>query len=301
MMQTFSVNRPGFLKTLKAYIAISKLRLVALLFFTGFASSLIASSIYGFDWKKIILVSASIILSVMGSNATTAYIDRDMDMVMSRTQKRPVPARTIFPSKNALIYGIVLVCLGVVLGAIINSLTALFIFLGFLDSAIIYNLITKKRSPLNIIFGAPAGGMPVLAGWVAVACGRIDLPAVFMFLIVIIWTPAHIWSLAYFFKQDYKKAGIPMLPVIWSRKKVFTLLAMLNFILVAFSIFIGLYSDLSFIYMGTVLAAGMAIFVLSIILVAKNSKKIAWALFKISSPYLAVIFTVLVVEYLWIK
>jgi protoheme IX farnesyltransferase len=280
---------------------ITKPRLVALLFFTGFASALIASTVYGFELKAIGLISAAIILSVMGSNAATAYIDRDMDIVMARTNKRPVPSGVISPARNALIFGIALVLAGIALSALTGWLAAVFIALGFLDSAIIYNAISKKRTPLNILFGAPAGGMPVLAAWAAISKTKVDLLAVIMFLLVIIWTPMHIWSLAYFYKEDYKKASVPMLPVIWGSRKVFAIIGILNFMLVFFSVFIGFFFNLSFLYITVSILSGLAIIVISILLVLKNTKSLAWVLFKLSSPYLAVIFLLLIIEYLWIR
>jgi protoheme IX farnesyltransferase len=274
--------------------------LVALLFFTGFASVIIASTFYGFDLKSIGLISAAIILSVMGSNATTAYIDREMDTVMERTGRRPVPSGVITPARNALIFGIVLVTAGIALSALTGWLATVFIALGFLDSAIIYNAISKKRTPLNILFGSPAGGMPVLAAWAAIAKTKVDLIAVLMFLLVIIWTPMHIWSLTYFYKEDYKKASVPMLPIIWDSRKVFVLIGILNFMMVSLSVFMGFFLNLSFLYITISILSGLAIIIISILLVLKNRKSLAWALFKLSSPYLAVIFLLLVIEYLWI-
>ena len=181
----------------------------------------------------------------MGSNATTAYIDREMDIVMARTSKRPCPIRSDFSSKKCAYIRDSACPAGIALSALTGWLAAVFIALGFLDSAIIYNAISKKRTPLNILFGSPAGGMPVLAAWAAIAKTKVDLLAVIMFLLVIIWTPMHIWSLAYFYKEDYKKASVPMLPVIWESRKVFVLIGILNFMLVFFSVFIGFFFNLS--------------------------------------------------------
>ena len=246
------------------------------------------------------MISAAIIFSVMGSNATTAYIDRDMDVAMTRTNGRPVPSGVISPARNALVFGIVLIMAGITLSAFTGWLAVIFIAIGFLDSAIIYNAISKKRTPLNIIFGAPAGGMPVLAAWAAIAKTKVDMLAVIMFLLVIIWTPMHIWSLAYFYKEDYKKASVPMLPVIWESRKVFILIGVLNFLLVFFSIFIGIFFKLSLLYVILSILLGLVIITISILLVIKNMKSLAWILFKFSSPYLAVIFLLLIIEYLWL-
>jgi protoheme IX farnesyltransferase len=194
----------------------------------------------------------------------------------------------------------VLVLAGIILSAFTGWLAAVFIALGFLDSTIIYNAISKKRTPLNILFGAPAGGMPVLAAWSAISKTKVDLLAVLMFLLVIIWTPMHIWSLAYFYREDYKKASVPMLPVIWDSRKVFFLIGILNFMLVFLSVFIGFFFNLSIIYISISILSGLAIIIISILLVLKNTKSLAWALFKISSPYLGVTFLLLIIEYLWV-
>jgi len=284
---------------IKSYIEISKPRLVLLLYFTSFSSMIIASSLYGFDWVKILLISFAIILGVSGSNATTAFIDKDMDIVMQRTNQRPVPTGRIYPSQNALIYGLVLVFIGITIAGFISYLSAIFIFIGFLDSVVIYNVLTKKKSPFNIILGAPAGGMPVLAGWAAIA-NKIDLIAIFMFIMVIVWTPMHIWSLAYFYKEDYKRAKVPMLPVIWSDGKVFALLSVLNFILVIFSILLGFLNNFSIIYIIISAIFGLAIIIFGLLLIIKRQKKYAWLLFKFSSPYLAVVFLLLMIEYILI-
>lgn len=284
---------------LKSYIEISKPCLVLLLYFTALTSIIIASSLYGYNLIKILLISLAIIFSVSGSNAATAFIDIDMDIVMQRTNQRPVPSGKIYPPRNALIYGLVLVFIGITIAGFINYLSAIFIFLGFLDSVVIYNILTKKKSPFNIILGAPAGGMPILAGWVAIA-NKIDLIAIFMFIMVIVWTPIHIWSLAYFYKEDYKKANVPMLPVIWSDGKVFALLSVLNFTLVIFSILLGFLNNFSIIYIIISIVFGLVIIILGLLLIIKRQKKYAWLLFKFSSPYLAVIFLLLMIEYIFI-
>jgi protoheme IX farnesyltransferase len=289
------------MKVLRSYIVICKPRLVLLLYFTGLASVLVASSIYGYDWKVILLISLAIIISVMGTNATTSYIDRQIDEMMFRTRKRPVPARLISPARNALIFGLVFVVAGITIGALVSLISAVFILIGFIDSAVIYNTLTKRKSYYNIVFGAPAGGMPVLAGWAAVTGGRIDLVAVLMFVLVLVWTPAHIWSLAYFYRDDYRRAGIPMLPAILRPGKVFILLASLNLLIVFFSLFMGFYFGLSLVYLIVSILFGMVIIIFSLLLVIKKREKLAWVLFKLSSPYLGVIFLLMIIEYVWLK
>ena len=287
------------LDTLKEYIILSKPRLVYLLFFTGFAAMVIAGSLYGYDWLKIIILSVAIILGVMGSNAMTNFVDRKIDGIMDRTKKRSIPAGKIKP-RDALIYAVLMVAIGTIMAGIINIWSGVFILLGFVDSAIIYNALTKRRTPLNIILGAPAGGLPVFAGWIGIT-GRLELLPVMLFLLIFIWTPIHIWSLAYFYREDYRKAGIPMLPVIMEKKKVYILLVVLNFVMVGFSVYIGYLYSLSLLYLISSAVLGIIIIFFGLKLIVREEEKIAWVLFKLTSPYLGIIFIILIIEFTIIK
>ena len=289
----------GSLNIFKKYIILSKPRLVYLLFFTGFTAMVIAGSLYGYDWFKIIILSLAIILGVMGSNAMTNFVDRKIDGIMERTRKRPIPSGKIKP-RDAFIYAILMVAIGTIMAGIINIWSGVFILLGFLDSVIIYNVLSKRRTPLNIILGAPAGGLPVFAGWIGIA-GRLELLPVMLFILILIWTPIHIWSLAFFYREDYRKAKIPMLPAILENKKVYILLAVLNFIMVGFSIYIGYLYSLSPVYFIGSIVLGIIIIFFSLRLIIREEEKIAWVLFKLSSPYLAIIFIILIIEFTVIK
>ena len=287
--------------TFKNYLEISKPRSVILLYFTAFTSMIIASSIYGFDAKKFVLLSAAVILGVMGSNATTNYIDRKIDAMMERTKKRAIASGRINPPKKGLVFALILVLSGMAIAAYVNWLSALFLFLGFFDSAIIYNGLTKRRSRFNILFGSFAGGFPVLVAWSGISSGRVDLLAAIMFIFVVIWTPAHIWSLAYFHKEDYMKANIPMLPVFLSERENHVLLAALNALMVIASIALWYFYSLSFIYLSIILLFSLSLIVISIIMIFKSSRKYAWTLFKLSSPFLGLVFLLLIIEFLVIK
>ena len=284
---------------IRNYIILSKPRLVYLLFFTGLAAMIIAGSIYGYDWLKTAILSIAIILGVMGSNAMTNYVDRRIDGIMERTKKRPIPQGSIKPLQ-ALIYASVLITIATALGIWVNIWSGLFIFLGFIDSAIIYNALTKRRTPINILLGAPAGGMPVLAGWIGIA-GKLELLPVLLFILIMIWTPIHIWSLAYFYREDYKKAGIPMLPVVAGKRTVFIVLAVLDILMVFFSIFIGIWYGLGPVYLAGAGLFGLVITVFSLQLVIKERDRTAWLLFKLTSPYLAVVFILIMVEFVFFQ
>lgn len=285
----------------KNYLEISKPRSVILLYFTSLAAMMIASSFYGFDLKKLILLSAAVILGVMGANATTNYIDRKIDAMMERTKKRSFASGRINPPPKGLVFAIILIASGIAIAAYINWLSAIFLFLGFFDSAIIYNGLTKRRSRFNILFGSFAGGFPVLVGWSGISSGKVDLLAVIMFIFIVIWTPAHIWSLAYFYKEDYKRAHIPMLPVFLSERQNHFLLAALNIMMIITAIALWYFYNLSFIYLIITLLLGLALITISIIMIIKSSRRYAWVLFKLSSPFLGLIFLLLMIEFLVIK
>ena len=272
-----------------------------LLYFTALVAILVASSIYGYDFKKIILLSAAIILGVMGANATTNYIDRKIDAIMERTKERAIASGKINPPVKGLIFAIIMVAAGISIALYVNWLSALFLFLGFFDSAIIYNGLTKRKSRYNILYGSLAGGFPVLVGWAGISSGKINLIAIIMFIFVVIWTPAHIWSLAYFYKEDYKKAHIPMLPVFLSERQNHFLLAALNGLIIITSILLWYFYKLSLIYLIITSAFSIVLIVISMIMIVKSSKDFAWVLFKFSSPYLGVIFLLLLIEFLFIK
>ncbi len=281
------------------YLEISKPRSVALLYFTALSSMIVASTVYSFNWLKIILLSIAVILGVMGANATTNYIDRKIDSEMERTKSRAIASGKIKPAFKGLVFALVLVFSGISIAFYINWLSALFLFLGFFNSAILYNGLTKQKTRYNILIGAPSGGFPVLVAYSGISGGRIDLIAIIMFIFIIIWTPAHIWSLAYFYNEDYKKAGIPMLPVFLSEKQNHILLSFLSISMVLLSIFLWFFFRLSYLFLGVIGVPGIAIIIISVFLLCLPGKKFAWILFKLSSPYLAVVFLMLIAEYIF--
>ncbi len=276
----------------KDYIEVTKPRSVLLLVFTALAAALVAIKIYPTEPYVLTVIVFALILGTGGTNALTCYIDRDIDAQMSRTKHRPIPSGRIEP-KKALIYSLILIFIGTVLVYFLHPLAVLFMLLGVADSAIVYNAITKRKSPLNIILGAPAGGMPVLVAWSAIA-GKIEFIPIMMALLIIFWTPIHIWSLAIYFSDDYTKVKVPMLPVVTSHETTIRWIALFSLTLVAFSLF--LIPSFGKIYLITSIAIGIIITILSIRLLFKPTKSMSWQLFKFSSPYLFLIFLVMILD-----
>ncbi|MFP5326837.1 MAG: heme o synthase [Acidimicrobiia bacterium] len=195
-----------------AYLALTKPRVVELLLVTTVPSMVLAAR----GWPSSTLLIAVLVgggLSAGGANAINSYIDRDRDRVMRRTAHRPIPSGQVSP-RAALTFGIALEALAFVgLWAAANLLAATLAVGAALFYIFVYSLWLKPRSAHNIVIGGAAGAAPVLVGWAAVR-GGLAWPAVVLFAVIFLWTPAHFWALAVRYREDYAAAGIPMLPVI---------------------------------------------------------------------------------------
>lgn len=195
-----------------AYVALTKPRVVELLLVTTVPSMVLAAG----GWPSSTLLVAVLVgggLSAGGANAINCYVDRDRDRVMRRTAHRPIPSGQVSP-RAALTFGIALEALAFVgLWAAANLLAATLAVGAALFYIFVYSLWLKPRSAQNIVIGGAAGAAPVLVGWAAVR-GGVAWPAVVLFAVIFLWTPAHFWALAVRYREDYAAAGVPMLPVI---------------------------------------------------------------------------------------
>jgi protoheme IX farnesyltransferase len=167
--------------------------------------------------------------------------------------------------------------------------------LGLFDNIIIYSKWLKRKSQLNIILGGFSGGAPALIGYVAVTTQHIELGLV-MAGLVFLWIPTHIWSLSLHVKKDYKKAGVPMLPVVSSEEKSVRVIAGTTLMMVLFSVLPFFLKQFGLIYAGTAAVFGVAMVCLSIWLLLRPSERAAWTVFKFSSPYLTALFIALMVD-----
>jgi protoheme IX farnesyltransferase len=195
-----------------AYVRLTKPRIIVLLLITTVPAMVLADRGMPSLW----LVAATLIggtLSAGGANAINQYLDRDIDEIMRRTRRRPLPAHVIAP-RRALVLGMTLGVAGFAwLTVFVNLLSALLGTAGLLFYVFVYTVWLKRTSPQNIVIGGAAGAVPALVGWAAVT-GRVGWPAVVLFGIVFLWTPPHFWALALRYERDYAAAGVPMLPVV---------------------------------------------------------------------------------------
>lgn len=221
-------------------------------------------------------------MSVGGAGALNHYIDRDLDLIMDRTKRRPIPSGRI-PPTIALIFGMLLIMVSLIITIImLNQLTAFFIALGVFIYVIVYTLWLKRRTYWNIVIGGVAGVCAPLAG--SAAAGSITVTALILGLIVFLWIPGHFWPLALRLLEDYRKAGIPMLPVIKGANYTIRCVMLFIFMLTMLSMMIILIKP-SLFYAIVTLSASLYMIFLSIKMLKKNNYN-ARSLFKFSSVWL---------------
>jgi len=281
---------------LRVYLILTKPRIWGLLVFTGLVAMLVAYRETGIAPSLIQLGvgAGALVLGSASANTLTNYHDRDIDAVMERTKERPLPSGRIAPSR-ALALGLLMATLSVLLSLWFNAYAAAFMIAGILDNVVVYSLVLKRRSWLNIILGGISGGMPVLVGYSAVADGVSPL-ALYMAALVIVWIPTHIWSLAITIKDDYVAARVPMLPVVFGERVGAVCIAAASALLAVFSIAIFLFTSVSLFYAATATVLGALVLGYSAKLAIDKKVDTAWTLFKITSPYLALIFTAVVLD-----
>jgi heme o synthase len=201
-----------------AYVALTKPRIVELLLVTTVPAMMLAArGVPSIPLVIVVLVGGS--LAAGAANALNCYIDRDIDQLMRRTSRRPLPRHTVSP-RNALVFGLVLATVSTVLMAVFtNWLATVLTVAAIVYYDVVYTLWLKRTTWQNTVWGGACGAAPVLIGWAAVT-GGLAWPAWLMFLIVFLWQPPHFYALAVKFRDDYARAGIPMLPVVRSLRRV---------------------------------------------------------------------------------
>jgi heme o synthase len=277
------------------YWRLTKPRIWGLLVFTGIVAMVVAfRETPGASLSPGLLAigTISLVLGSASAEVLTNYHDRDIDSIMKRTMRRALPAGRVRPT-SALVFGLAMAALSILVPLLlINIISAAFMLLGLLDNIVVYSLLLKRRSWLNIILGGISGGMPVLVGYSAVA-GTVTPIAIYMSALVIVWIPTHIWSLAIFNRKDYEAAKVPMLPIVFGDKIASICIAATSALLTVFSVAIFIVTPISIVYILTAVVLGGVVLLYSAKLALTQSNKTAWTLFKLTSPYLAIIFLVL--------
>jgi protoheme IX farnesyltransferase len=242
----------GAVAVVRAYVALTKPRIIELLLVTTVPAMFLAAAGLPSLWTVVATLVGGT-LAAGSANALNCYVDRDIDQVMKRTSNRPLPQHSV-PPRSALVFGLVLGVVSVVLlWASTNLLAAALALFAILFYVVVYTMWLKRRTPQNIVWGGAAGCMPVLIGWAAVT-GSLSWEAWVLFAVVFFWTPPHFWALAMRFKDDYAAAGVPMLPVVATPRRVAFEIVLYSWAMVATSLL--LWPAMSWIYGASALLTG---------------------------------------------
>jgi heme o synthase len=288
--------------TVGDWIALLKPRVMTLVVFTGLIGLLIAPG----HLHPVLRLTAVLCIAVASgaAGAINMWYDRDIDALMRRTRRRPIPAGRI-EAGEALGFGVTLAAGSViVMGLATNIAAALLLALSIAFYVFVYTVWLKRRTPQNIVIGGAAGAFPPVIGWAAVT-GSVDLVPVILFAIVFFWTPPHFWSLALFASSDYERAGVPMLPVVAGAKETRRQILLYTLLLVPVSLLPWAVGFSGPVYLGAALMLGAG-FLVSAVRVVRDRQDAqgisltrdvpAKAAFRFSILYLFLLFGALALD-----
>lgn len=278
---------------LQDMVMLTKPRIISLLLVTTVAPMFVAGSP---SWQLVLLVLAGGYLMAGGANAVNMYMDGDIDDRMARTRLRPIPAGRM-SSLSVLAFGIALATAATFLFAFfVNALSSALALAGFYFYVFVYTRWLKRTTPQNIVIGGAAGAFPPLVGWAAMT-GRVDLVAVYLFLIVFYWTPPHFWALALLKQKDYTRAGVPMAPLVWGERETMNQMLWYTIVLIAITILPFTFHAFGAIYLVSALVLGLILLGGVVKMrAAKEWTAPAWWVYKYSLLYLALLFVAMVAD-----
>jgi protoheme IX farnesyltransferase len=284
-------------RVLRAWLDLTKPRIVLLVLFTGLPALLLAG---GAPAEPRVLVGAAlgIALSAASAAAFNHYYDRDIDGLMVRTRLRPLPAGLLPPAAAAALGLGLAGGAWVVLTVFCHPLAAVLALASIFYYAVVYTVWLKRRTPLNIVIGGGAGATAPLIAWAAVT-GRVELPAVLMAAVVFFWTPPHFWALSLYRRDDYERAGLPMLPVTHGEAVTRAQILLHTLVLVAVTLAVGPLAGLGPLYFGTAAMLGAWMALEAAQLYRAPSTRRAISLFRCSIVYLFLLFLVMTLDALW--
>jgi len=291
--------------SVRAYIALTKPRIIELLLVTTVPAMVLATRwLPGVDWAEWgWLVAWTLIggtLAAGSANAINCYLDRDIDLLMTRTRRRPLPAHQVEPER-AVVFGVVLGIISfAVMAYFVNLLAAFLTLLAIGFYVVVYTMMLKRTTPQNIVIGGAAGALPPVIGWAAVT-GNVAIPALILFAIVFYWTPPHFWALSLRIRKDYAAAGVPMLPVVKGVAETTRQIALYTVLMVAISLLLWPVGRMGLIYLGAAVGLG-AVFIWQAWSLWRRgsseeaSTQGAIALYKYSISYLSLLFLAVAVD-----
>jgi heme o synthase len=275
------------------YVTLTKPRIMSLLLLTGGAGTFVGAQGVP-ELGTFTAAMVGLALACGGASALNHVLDRDIDRLMGkRTEKRPVAAGRVPPARG-LEFGLALSALSfVLLASVVNVLTATLALVGNLFYVLVYTRWLKRSTPQNIVIGGAAGAVPPLVGYAA-ATGDLGLPALWLFLIVFLWTPPHFWALALLIKENYAAAKVPMLPVVRGDRETTWQILLYSIGMVAFTLAVGV--SLGPVYVGAAAGLGGAFLWLAWQLRRDPTRRRAGILFHYSLAYLALLFVAAAID-----
>lgn len=289
---------------LSDYIEVTKPRIVVVLVITAITTALAATRFdstpltpWDISLYHLLFLGIAGCLASMGSSALNHYFDRDIDKIMSRTVNRPIPSGRLNP-KYVLIYGNILCASSVIISFLtLNLMATAMVALGIFFYVFVYTLWLKRSNVSNIVVGGFAGSAASMAGW-ATTTGSMDVLGFLIGCLVFLWTPPHFWSFAIKSREEYESVKVPMLPVLIGNEKTAGYIFANTAILLPYSLSLYLFG-LGVLYFITAAISGSLMLVYHYKLTKYPNPDFAWKAYKITAPYLVVIFMSLALDSLF--
>jgi len=279
----------------KNYLELCKPKVVVLLVFTAIVGMLLA--VPGMPPLDLLVYGTlGIGLASSSAAAINHFIDQKADAKMARTHNRPLPTGDL-NSRNVLLFaGIIGLIAMIILVVFVNTLTAVLTFLSLIGYAIIYTIYLKHMTPQNIVIGGAAGAAPPVLGWCAIT-GEVHPHALLLFLIIFVWTPPHFWALAVAKREEYAKAGIPMLPVTHGAEFTRLQILLYTVLLLIVTLLPYLTGMSGLIYLATAVILGLGFIYYAIKMMRNTDNKTAMKTFFYSINYLMLMFAALLIDH----
>lgn len=295
MLDTVRILRFESFRHWRDYYELTKPRVVALIVFTAVVGMFLATP--GMvPWDALLFGTLGIGLSSASAAAINQLVDRPVDSLMGRTQRRPLPTGHLTPAQ-AVVFASLLGVLGLgMLAAFVNALTAVLTFASLIGYAVIYTVFLKRATPQNIVIGGAAGAAPPVLGWTAVT-GQVDPHALLLFLIIFAWTPPHFWALAIYKRDEYAKVNIPMLPV--THGVAFTRLQVFLYTVILFVVSLLPFATgmSGWLYLAGAVGLGGGFLYYAVRMIRTRDDRVAIRTFGYSITYLMALFAFLLVDH----
>jgi protoheme IX farnesyltransferase len=239
--------------SVRAYIALTKPRIIELLLVTTVPAMVLATrelpGVVWTDWGLLVVwTMIGGTLAAGSANAINCYLDRDIDLLMTRTRRRPLPAHEVEPER-AVVFGVILGIISfAVMAWFVNLVAAFLTLLAIAFYVVVYTMMLKRTTPQNIVIGGAAGALPPVIGWAAVT-GNVGIPALLLFALVFYWTPPHFWALSLRIRKDYAAANVPMLPVVRGIPETTRQIALYTVLMVAISLILWAVARMGLVYL----------------------------------------------------